>query len=393
MLSLASVFSCLVFGPLGAIANHVYTPSHNETERISSLLELSVRGKYPGTNRTRPGRIPGRTNPIWNQRTTILYYHRRQAGRPIMWLTLAMGEIGNARNIISNKKTWMPLWKESHPEEFSDMEKYLPRTWSDVDSFHRNMEEDSIYVYKPVLGHSGEGITFKTGYEMSKAIVKQERNRGPVNWVIQEFVDPYLFDNKKTHMRVLSLIIVQPDGSREFFMYHKMRLFTAAEDFDEDRLVDGGDNSHMLITNTVHNKLFFESKPENKGKTFDSSTCLFDAETVMNSSQGSLTFDYVYSRSRDMHNTIYSILGDLVECEATDVSIYDDSCFHIMASDVAFDKNGNPFFLEMNNAMGYNIIWTDEEQSEFTRGVAALVKDTASPYSVDDSSMWEKLDI
>lgn len=384
---------CMGLGPLRTCANTVYTPSQEEVDKLSGILDLAVKGRYPGTSRTRPGKIPGRTNPIWNQRTTILYYHRRQAGRPIMWLTLAMGEIGNAKDIISNKKTWMGIWKETHPEEFTKMEKYIPKTWSDTDSFHSDMKEDSVYVYKPVLGHSGEGITFKTGYEMSKAMVDQEENGGPAQWVIQEFVDPFLFDNKKTHMRVLTLIIVQPDGSREYFIYHKMRLFTAAEDFDEERLVGGGDNSHMLITNTVHNKLFFESKPENRGKTFDSSTCLFDAETALGSSDSSLSFEYVYSRSKIMHNTIYSILGDLVECKATDVSIYDDSCFHIMASDVAFDREGNPFFLEMNNAMGYNIIWTDEEQSEFTRGVASLVRGTSSPYHVDDSSMWERLSV
>ena len=383
----ASLLTCLPGTVSGYIPRHV--PSVEEVETIGALLDLSVKGKYPGTTKTRPGKS-GPT-PVWNQRTSILYYHRRQVGKPIMWLTLAMGEIGNAKNLISNKKTCMEVWKASHPEEFSEMEEYIPKTWSDAESFREDMDHESVYVYKPVLGHSGEGITFKSGKDMSESIMEQEENGGPVNWVIQEFVDPFLFKGKKTHMRVLTLIIVQPDGSRDFYMYHKMRLFTAAEDFDEERITRVGDNSDMLITNTFHNKEVFESKPENKGKVFDSSTCLFDAETAMNPSESSLTFEYVYSRSKDIHILLYSIIGDLIECMSTDVSIYDESCFHIMASDIAFDKNGKPYFLEMNSAMGYNIIWTDDEQSEFANGVAALVKGTDSPYIVTDSSMWEKI--
>lgn len=40
-------------------------------------------------------------------------------------------------------------------------------------------------------------------------------------------------------------MIIQPDGTREFFMYNKMKVFTAAEEYDEDRLLAGGDNSFM----------------------------------------------------------------------------------------------------------------------------------------------------
>ena len=107
-----------------------------DVNRISELLALAKAGKYAGTDRTRPGRInPDRTRPVWSQRTALLYYHRRQAGAAVMWMCLALGTVGNARNVISNKKAWMGVWEEASPAQFEKMKDYLPRTWIDVDSF------------------------------------------------------------------------------------------------------------------------------------------------------------------------------------------------------------------------------------------------------------------
>ena len=192
-------------------------------------------------------------------------------------------------------------------------------------------------------------------------------------------------------MRCITLVIVQPDGTREFFMYDKMRIFTAAEPFDEDRLIEGGDNSFMLLTNMHQNKIYFQENPENIGKRFSPSSCISDAETSMKKgSKGVTSFESLYSSTKNMHSIIYSIIGDVIKCEPTDVSIYDDACFHMMASDIAVDRDGNPYFLEMNNAMGYNA-WTEEEIAGFYNGVAGLVRGTASPYTVEDTSMWNLL--
>ena len=258
------------------------------------------------------------------------------------------------------------------------------------------MNGNELYVYKPVLGFGGEGISFERGDELLWSLREQQEEQEPAReFVVQEFIDPFLHDGRKTHMRPITLLIVQPDGTREFFMYNKMRVFLAAEDYDEARLLEGDrDNSFMLLSNMHQNKLLFESDPENDGKKFESTDCVLDAETALGSSPdgaGGLTFDKVFRDSKDMHSVIFSIIGDLLECGGTDVSLYDDACFHIMASDVAFDKHGTPYFLEMNYAMAYSNVWTEDEQAEFSDGVAALVKGTASPYEVTDSSMWERL--
>eukprot|EP00903_Cladosiphon_okamuranus_P005859 g5797.t1 len=201
---------------------------------------------------------------------------------------------------------------------------------------------------------------------------------------MQEFINPFLYNGKKTHMRPMTLFIIQPDGTREFFIYKKMRVFTAAEEFDEDRLLGGGDNSFMLLSNMNQNKILFESKPENAGKKFKSTECVLDAETALSSVDSELSFEEVFRHSKEMHSIIYSIIGDLLGCKGTEVSLYDHACIHIMTSDVAFDKHGTPYFLEMNNAMAYSNVWTDQEQSEFSYGTAALIKGTASPYDLAD---------
>ena len=55
---------------------------------------------------------------------------------------------------------------------------------------------------------------------------------------------PFLFVHSR-NVCVVDQLIIQPDGTREFFLYNKVRVFMAAEEYDEDRLVKGGDNAFM----------------------------------------------------------------------------------------------------------------------------------------------------
>lgn len=359
-------------------------PTVSDLNTIYLLLELSSRGEFPGTVKTRPGRRG--PIPIWSQRTAILYYNRKIVGDHLRWLSISMGVVGNSKELISNKKLLRSVWKKSNPVIFSEMERYLPKTWSDRSSFDEDFNYENTYVYKPVLGSGGNGILFKRGGDMSRLIRYQDKR----SWVIQEFIDPYLYNNKKTHMRCITLVIIQPDGTREFFMYDKMRIFTAAEEFDNERLLEERDNSFMLLTNMHQNKIHFKEDPRNAKTKFTPSMCIFDAESSMKDTTGATSFDSVYSSTMNMHSLIYSIIGTLIECVPTDVSIYDKSCFHMMASDIAVDKNGKPYFLEMNNAMGYNA-WSSDEISSFSRGAASLVKGIGTMYDIEDTSMWKKI--
>jgi hypothetical protein len=373
------------------------TPTQPQLDTITEKLQLVMKGGYPGT--TRMVRRKDRVVPVWNQRTAILHYNRNLRVEPLVWMVLSMGVFSNYNNLISNKKRWMNTWRDANPERFLEMEeRFLPRSWSDIESLGRDVDESKMYVYKPVLGSQGIGIKFLRGQEMYASMASLES--AGTEWVVQEFIDPFLFLGKKTHMRTLTLAIVQPDGSRDFFIYDRMRLYTASEDFDEDRLMSDRDNTHMLLTNSGMNKLFFESKPENRGKTYDRWETTLDAQTALAqalaaNSSSALGYDYVYSESRRMHSLIYSIIGDVIDCRPTDISVYNESCFHVFGSDIAFDKHHRLYLLEMNHRMGYTNVWRPEEQVGIARGVASLIRGTASPYKagVGDSSVWERLDL
>lgn len=401
-----SLFQVLCGGGATTIAGiDGKTPTQPQLDTITEKLRLVMKGGYPGT--TRMVRRKDRVVPVWNQRTAILHYNRNLRVEPLVWMVLSMGVFSNYNNLISNKKRWMNTWRDASPERFLEMEeRFLPSSWSDLEALGRDVDESKMYVYKPVLGSQGIGIKFLRGGEMYASMASLEA--AGKEWVVQEFIDPFLFRGKKTHMRTLTLAIVQPDGSRDFFIYDRMRLYTASEDFDEDRLTIDRDNTHMLLTNSGMNKRFFESKPENRGKAYDRWETTLDAQTALaldlareatatSSPNGSsaLGYDYVYSESRKMHSLIYSIIGDVIDCRPTDISVYNESCFHVFGSDIAFDKHHRLYLLEMNHRMGYTNVWRPEEQVGIARGVASLIRGAASPYKagVGDSSVWERLDL
>lgn len=367
------------------ITSHVYLLSDPEMEKISTLLDLAVEGKYPGTNTTRHGKHG--VVPIWNQRTSILYYNRNYVGKPVMWLTLSMGVVGNANGLFSNKRTWLSYWRKASPDGFRDVDAYIPKTWSDIDSFERDMDPRAIYVYKPVHGYQGRGIAFKKGSD----IHKYTRVNG--NWIVQEFINSFLYRGKKNHIRVITLFIVQPDGSRQFFIYKRMRLYTSPEKFDEHRLLSGEDVHYMLLTNLHQNEAYFREDKNNNGKKFSSRDCLFDVHDALRGDDSGISFDHVMKESIKMHSAIYSTIGNIIECKPTDVSIYNESCFHLVASDLSFDTSGKPTLLEMNHRMGLNILWTPEEQEEMGNGVASLVRGVVSPYKIGETTMWDTIPV
>lgn len=361
------------------------TTAH-DLERVSFILDKCVRDKWYVKNKV----------PVHTLRAFILYYLRENSGQPLMWQTIAMGAVSNCLDLFADKKKSLEIWKESDPENFKIMETYLPRIWDYTDVFESEMNPDKLYVYKPVRGTGGNGIAFKKGHQMTKYVEDQTAQGVPSDdWVIQEFVDPFLWNNKKTHMRSISLLIIQPSGEREFYIYNKLRLFTAPLDYSEEALLDSEvDNQFMLLTNIHQNHNYFKLDPASEGKVWDPTTCLIDVEEGLGSGESSLTFDHVFYETKRMQTTMYSIVGDLLECKGTKTSIYDHACFHLLGTDIAIDKDGDLYFLEVNTAMHWNP-WTDSEISDILRGSAGLFKGTETPFDTSDTdlSMWTKMDV
>jgi hypothetical protein len=376
----------LFFSSAISSEDSLYVPTVDELQTIKTLVDMSSRGKYSGSTSKRP-RKDGKNVPVWSQRTALLFFNRKTVSDEMRWKTITMGHVGNFGKLVTDKKESIINWEKIDPERFEELGEYLPMEWSDVKSFEADMEEDLVYVYKPIYGSQGKGIKFMKGLEILEYVKNKHKSR----WIIQEFVEPFTYRKKKTHTRVVTLVILQPNGERQFFLYDKMKLFTAPQDYDQSMVVKPGeDNSFMLITNLHKNLIWFNSDPMNHNKIFRPSDYVMDMESKVDAVEdGVLTYSDALLGVRDMHSVIYSIIGDVIMCKPTEVSIFNNSCFHILATDVAFNEVGSPYYLEMNTAMGFKS-WKLSERIEMFGAAASLVNDPTSPYDDDkaDTSMW-----
>ena len=342
---------------------------------------LSVRGLYPGDERLKKDK----DEPVYTQRTSFLYYSRQNVGNAMIWNTLFMGVIGNLKEIISDKKISLERWQESDPVKFKTLQKYLPKYWSNDDNI--DLDEDSIYVFKPATGADGNGILFQKGSQ----IMEHVSDKYDQSWVIQEFVNPYLYNERKSNFRIISFVLVRLDGTREFYLYRQMKMLTAPRVFEESLLFDeefmkSEEATNMLITNLRLSRDLFNKDVLNKNKKFDQWSVVVDVEESL----GKPIYEDFFRKALHVHSTIYDLIGDKFTCIPTEISV-EDSCFHVLASDFAFDRYHNPFFLEMNAAMGIKGLWKPEEVNEFSEGISYIIDNKDSPYDGRFTNKWVQM--
>ena len=359
---------------------------NKDVSSLTPYMKLAINGNYPGDKRVRFKY--GRISPIYNQRTSFLYYVRKEVGEKIMWVTLAMGMFINLDEILFDKKRSFQYWEYKNPEEYKKIETNIPQTWYDSDNSLEGIEDDSIYVFKPSNQFGGDGILFIKGNEVENIVSSYIGS-----WVVQKFIEPFLYQNKKTHFRTITMGIIQPDGTHEFYIYDKMKLFLAPLDYNKDKLFDkdfmkSNDSHFMLTTNLMANKHLY-SKTHGSMKSFDPWKVVLDLE----SSIGTKLFNTVYANSRDIHESVYTIINKDLKCKETEVSVYGDSCFYIFASDIAMDEYGSMYLLEINGGMGLFGVFKDEEIREMMDSAASLMEIPEFPYEKVDTSLWARLKV
>ncbi len=346
---------------------------HDNYTSIDKLVSKSMDGQFPGDDRLKKN-----GKPIFTQRTCFLYYNRVEAGRKFIWATIAMGR-SNALEMFADKKKSIERWMVLNSTGFENLRRYIPRIWTTEKSFHKDFNSRDVYVYKPSDGSAGHGIKFQSGIKTMRDIKELER-RGDRKWLIQEFIPPFLYENRKTHFRVLSLIIVQQDGSRQAYVYKKMRMFVAKDEFDEKRMYNiKDDNTLMFMTNINITYQRFLMDGDNKDKVFPWQKYMYDVENEL----GEEKYEMIYSKMRELHSVLYETIGDHVECKKTDVSVYDNACYHIIGSDISLDNHGEPHLIETNTAMAIKHIWSKQEIMEISRGTGSLINLPDSPYKKD----------
>lgn len=362
---------------------HSIVTRNDTCNSVTTVFEKTMDSKFPGdySKNKSSGKM------LYTQRMSLLHFHKSMTAVSLVWATIAMGVDSNSRILFGDKKN-IELWKKLNPGGFENMKKYTPQIWTTYDSFSKEYDEDSIYVYKKPYGYAGHGITFQPGKETLKMVSEMEMKKDS-DWVVQEFVMPKLHDNRKFHLRALYLYIIQPDGSRQAYMYKKMRMFVAKDDFSLDKLYsDEEDRTLMLMTNINITYEEFLKNPENKDVTFDWKRYLMDAESAI----GEDEYKNVYDKILELHSRLFETVGQFVECKKTDVSIYNNSCYHIIASDIALDTYGEPHLLETNANMAIKKLWGKEEVYEFTSDAASLMNLPCSPYTdIPQFGVWSKI--
>ena len=130
------------------------------------------------------------------------------------------------------------------------------------------------------------------------------------------------------------------------------------------------------------------AQPENQGKKFNAWDFILDASTAFGEQ-----FEDISLEVEEMHSAIYDTVGHMFQCSGTSVSVYNDSCFHILATDVAIDSNGKAHLLEMNTAMGIRRVWKEKEAHEFTNGASCIIgnKNESHYQSIINCDKWIKL--
>ena len=331
---------------------------------INDLVNMSIHGDYWGENR----KSIGSEFPIYTQTSSFLFYNRKFISHSLMWDVIAMGIIKNIGSIISDKKTSIEILK-SIPEKFEKVKQFLPNSWSDSDTNFNDIEDDSIYVFKPSDGDRGNGIVFFKGNDLKEVT----NNTSSKNWIVQDFIEPFLYNGRKNHLRTLTLVICRSNGTKEFYMFKQMKVFLAVRKFERELIFDKefmstNEATTMLLSNLHVAKKWFLEQPENTGKKINAWDFVLDASKAFGE-----RFEEFSLGIEEMHSAIYDTIGHMFQCSGTGVSVYNNSCFHIIATDVAIDSNGKTHMLEMNTAMGIRRVWKNKESHEFTSGASCLI--------------------
>lgn len=359
----------------------VFENSSNFTY-LNHCLNMSIQGKYTGETKKKPKS----EFPVYTQRSSFLFYNRKYTSKSIKWDLLSMGSVGNIRDILSDKKKSLEILK-SNSEKFQKVVPYLPKSWSNSDKNFEDIEDESIYVFKPSKGLGGNGIVFFEGKDF-ETVVKKSKSQ---NWVVQQFIEPFLYDGKKNHLRTLTLIVISPNGERKFYMLKQMKMFVTMVPFERSLILDEEfmktEEAHaMFVSNLQVTERLFLKQEENKNVKFNPWDYLLDASVALGD-----VFEKFSTEIQEMHSAIYDTIGDLFECSETETSVY-NSCFHIVATDVAIDNNGKAFMLEMNTGMGIKHLWKKKEVFEFSEGASCLIDNQDSPvHTSSNCDKWVQL--
>lgn len=196
---------------------------------------------------------------------------------------------------------------------YTKMQRYIPET-EPLSSFQF---KSGVFIAKPagVGAYKGEGITIvRSVADLSRARREIAKNK---NWtgIISRYINnPLLFQGRKFHVRVYMIVT----SARTYSVFSRSHIFTAKLKYVPGKYEKSYSDSHG--TTTEEDWEFEKDFP-------DSSPLRVKIEEVC--------------------AEIWNVIGDQLECYTPSKYGYE-----VIAPDIMFDENLNPWLLEVNRKVG-----------------------------------------
>lgn len=220
---------------------------------------------------------------------------------------------------------------------FEDYRKFMPQTWNLKDV--RSVKEGEVLIIKPV-GYgacAGNGISVVTDDDgLRRAREKISKDPRWKEAIASNYItNPLLFKGRKFHFRCYILIT----SWGKYIPYRRADILTASEpykaaDYDNEAIHDSHGKS------TLEDRFFPEDLPDPEGKIQAGLTMIFDR--IIEAIKKDCTLK-TYSESQ--HG------------------------YELLAPDILFDEDFNPYLLEVNSRVGYGAVkGVNEYYHEWERG-------------------------
>ena len=144
-------------------------------------------------------------------------------------------------DVLGNKRKQYQLMERDKPESIGD---YIPRTYpfsvNTINSLRPLFDGRRKYIVKPDNGMMQRGIKILEGFDECLRNVNLYSMTPDCGneWILQDFIEPLLYDTRKYHLRVYVLLVMTTRGLKTY-AYDGGMMYFAKDPYDPQDLSEG----------------------------------------------------------------------------------------------------------------------------------------------------------